>query len=402
MRHAPGPRRAGDRTILAVIQSPVFGGSHNRTLTIEPYLRRAGWRTTVVLPREPGDAAERLRAGGMDVVELPLHRLRATRDPRAHLALAASLALEVRGLAALMRERAIDLVRVVGIVHPHGALAARAAGLAVVFEVTDLSAPAALRRLVMPFAARLSDGMLFNGRTLLEIHRRAARIVVPHACYTPPVDLQRFTPDPARRSRARDQLGIAPDELLVGSIANMNPAKGVEYFARAAGIVARRDPRVRFLLVGATYHNHAAYAERVFAQLAAEGMDGDRFRVMGPRADLEEVYAALDVKVVSSISEGTTTTALEAMASGVPVVATDVGAVHEVIVDGTTGLLVVPRDPGALATGLLRLTEDAALRGAMSVAARDHAVAHFGAGQCTDVHLRLFEAALAHRVARRA
>lgn len=394
-------RPRGERRILAVIQSPVFGGSHNRTLTMEPYLRAAGWRTTVVLPHEPGDAAERLRRGGLEVVELPLHRLRATREPRAHLALAAGLPFEVRRLSLLMREQATDLVRVVGLVHPHGALAARRVGAAVVWEVTDLVAPTPLRRLAMPFAAHLSDAMLFNGRTLLELHLRSARLSVPYAAYTPPVDLRRFAPDPVLRARTRSELGIGPDELLVGSIANLNPAKGVEYLARAAGIVTRRDRRVRFLLVGATYHNHLPYADRVFTRLAEEGLGSDRFRVMGPRADLEAIYAALDVAAVSSVSEGTTTTALEAMASGVPVVATDVGAIHEVVLDGTTGLLVPARDPEALASGLLGLLGDAGLRAAVGRAARDHAVARFGVERSVALHLRLFEAALANRDARR-
>lgn len=387
------PRRA----LLAVIQSPVFGGSHNRTVTIEPYLRAAGWTTTVVLPDEPGDAAERLRAGGIEVLPMRLHRLRATRDLRAHLRLAASFPGEVSALAQLMRERAVDLVRVLGIVHPHGGLAARRAGAAVVWEATDLSAPPALRRLAMPIVARLADGMLFNGRTLLEVHRRSAALPMPHVSYVPPVDLARFAPDAGQRAQSRAELGVGADELLFGTVANANPDKGLEYLIRAAVLVVAAEPRARFLVVGSTYPNHAAYAEALRAELAAAGPSGERFVFAGPRADLERLYAAFDVKVISSVSEGTTTTALEAMAMGLPVVASDVGAVHEVVQHGLTGTLVPARDPAALAQALLELARDPGLRSRMGVAGREHAVRWFGAERCAATHLRLFDAALEHR-----
>lgn len=388
---------ARERAILAVIQSPVFGGSHNRTLTIEPYLRAAGWRTTVVVPDEPGDAADRLRSGGLEVVPLPLHRLRATRDPRAHLRLALSFPGEVAALARLMRERDVDLARVLGIVHPHGALAARRAGAAVLWEATDLSAPALVRRVAMPFVARLADAMLFNGRTLLEVHRRAAALPMPHASYVPPVDLVRFAPDAERRERARAELGIAADELLIGTVANANPDKGLEYLIRTAALVIAAEPRARFMVVGSTYSNHAAYAARLEIERQAAGLDERQFVFTGARADLASLYAAFDVKVVSSISEGTTTTALEAMAMGLPVVATDVGAVHEVVHDGVTGLLVPAREPAALAEAVLRLGRDPGLRARFGAAGRERALQRFGAAGCAEIHLRLFAAALEHR-----
>jgi glycosyltransferase involved in cell wall biosynthesis len=386
-----------ERRILAVIQSPVFGGSHNRTVAIEPYLRAAGWRTMVVLPDETGDAAARLRSGGIEVVTMPLHRLRATKDPRIHAGLAWSLPWEVHRLTRLVRARKIDLVRVVGIVHPHGGLAGRRAGAAVVWEATDLSAPAPLRRLAMPFVARLADGMLFNGQTLLEEHRRAASLPMPHAAYYPPVDLSRFAPDPERRAAARTELGIGPDEILVGAIANLKPDKGLQYLVRAAAIVRRAAPRVRFLVVGERHHNHAAYAQALLDEAAEAGLDGRAFRFAGPEDDLGRIYNALDIKAISSVTEGTTTTALEAMASGVPVVATDVGGVHEVVTAGVTGMLIPARDPERLAAALLGLVHDPAARARLGAEGRLQAERRFDARVSADVHLKLFEQALEHR-----
>ena len=95
-------------------------------------------------------------------------------------------------------------------------------------------------------------------------------------------------------------------------------------------------------------------------------------------------------------SEGVPTVILEAMACGVPVVATDVGAVAEVVDDGVTGFVVPPLRPQALADATLRLLGDPDLRARMSLAAREQAVARFDVEVCADTHVRAFEAAIAY------
>ena len=105
------------------------------------------------------------------------------------------------------------------------------------------------------------------------------------------------------------------------------------------------------------------------SRLAALGLDA-QIRLLGHRPDVETVFAALDVFVLSSASEGLSNTILEAMASGRPVVATRVGGADEMVVDGVTGLLVAPHDPAALAAALARLVRDSRERCAMGAAGR--------------------------------
>jgi glycosyltransferase involved in cell wall biosynthesis len=195
---------------------------------------------------------------------------------------------------------------------------------------------------------------------------------------------------------ARHALGLSDDDLVGGSVANLNPDKGLEYLVRAAPAVLAAEPRARFLVVGAEYANHAAYADGLRAELGSLGIDDDRFTFAGERGDTGEVYAALDIHVVSSVREGTTTTALEAMATGIPVVASDVGAVHEVVVDGKTGLLVPARRPDELADAIVILLRNAAWRARLGAAGRRLVERRFSAEQCAALHVRLFEAALEH------
>jgi glycosyltransferase involved in cell wall biosynthesis/SAM-dependent methyltransferase len=382
-----------------VVHYPVFGGPHNQALRLAGPLEARGYRTTVLLPDEPGNAVERLRAGGVDVVTMPLHRLRARPDPLLQARFALSFWREVGAIRRLIRERSIDLVEVSGLVNPHAAVAARLESVPVVWQIVDSRAPAPLRRLLMPLVLRLADSLMFDGEALVELHAPGGLGNVPTFVYYPPVDAEAFVVSPAKRLEARAALGIPPDADVVGMVANLNPQKGIEYFVRAAGLLHQRLPGCWFVVFGASYETHREYGRLIEQEVAACGVPSGRLIFAGTRPDLENWYPAMDVKLITSVprSEGTTTTAMEAMACGVPVVATDVGAVREVVEDGCTGFVVPPLDPRALADATLRVLTDGPLRERMAAAAREQAEGRFAAGVCADMHVRAFEAAASHR-----
>ncbi|HEY8491164.1 MAG TPA: glycosyltransferase, partial [Dehalococcoidia bacterium] len=390
--------------VLHVIHYPVFGGPHNQALRLNGALARRGWYTTVLLPDQPGNAAERLRAGGVEVIQLPLHRLRASPDPREQAALALGFLPEVDRIRRLIRRRSIDLVVVGGLANPHAAAAARLEGVPTVWQVLDSRTPAPLRLPLAALVPRLSDTVMAAGRTLLDLHFGPRGPGVPAFVYAPPVDTERFRPSPERRRAARRRLGIPTGAPVVGTVANLNPQKGLEHFVRAAALIHRARPDARFLLVGARYGSHRRYAALLEADVRASGLPPDRLIVTGERADVEEHYPAMDVHLITSVprSEGTPTTALEAMACGVPVVATRVGAVAEAVEDGVTGLLVPPLDAGAIAGAALRLLEDAPLRDRLGAAGRERAVRRYGVEVCAETHHRAFQVARARFRARRA
>jgi glycosyltransferase involved in cell wall biosynthesis len=384
------------RRFLFVIHHAVYSGPQNQALRLKAALAARGWETVVALPDEPGNAADRLRAAGVDVVQLPLHRLRATLDPRAHIGLALAFRREVEHLERLVRERHIDLVVLGGLVNVQGAFAARRAGVPVVWQILDSRPPRLLRCLSMSVVRRFADAVMFTGERLIAQHGGRGRLRMPVHVYYPPVDTERFCLAPARRVDARRQLGLADDLLVVGTVANLNPQKGIEHFIRAAAEVHRACPASAFLVVGARYATHRRYARMIDAEARRSGIAPERLLFVGPRADVEHCYAAMDVKLITSVarSEGVATTALEAMACGLPVVATDVGALREVVEDGVTGFVVPPEDPQAIAAAALRLWRDARLRARMAAEARRRTVERYRVEVCADVHVRAFESAL--------
>lgn len=154
-------------------------------------------------------------------------------------------------------------------------------------------------------------------------------------------------PTDAQRTSARTEFQIPPAAFVIGRAARWDPAKDFSTLLDAAAIVIDAEPRAIFLLVG---RGVDGTNRELTAQLQARGLEGNVL-LSGEQTDMARFYAACDVVCSSSSTEGFPNTILEALAAGVPVVATDVGASARIL--GRTGWLVPPRNPHALGAALL-------------------------------------------------
>lgn len=386
------------RRVLSVVHSPSFGGPHNEALRLAEPMRRRGFETVVAIPDEAGTAAPRLRAAGVEVEQLPLGRLRASPNPRLLYRFVRDFQPSVRALEAAIDRTGATVVQIGGLVNPHAAFAARRCGAAVVWQILDARAPAPVRRLVLPVVRRRAHVVMFNGEAILAVHGGRNGFRMPTFVYYPPVDTQRFVPSSERRLRVREELGIPADAPVVGTVANLVPVKRIEIFVDAAARIAASNPEARFIVIGSAPESHAGYASRLRRQ--AQELDlAHPIVFAGERADVEYWYAALDLHLITSRSEATTTTALEAASCGVPVVAIDVGAVHEVVEHGVTGMLLDSDRAEAVAAAVMALLRDPVGREEMGRAGRAAAFDRAGVETVADFRARAYEAALERVVA---
>jgi glycosyltransferase involved in cell wall biosynthesis len=386
--------------VLNVIHHSVFSGPHNQALRLAAPLREHGWETIVLLPNEPGNAAERLRAGGVEVITMPLHRLRESRDPRLLLGLAAGFVPEVRAIRRLIRDRSIDLVQVGGLVNPHAAIAARLEHAPVVWQLLDTRAPRPVAAVSMMFVRLLSDAVMSTGRSVALAHPGGATLRSRLVPFFPPVDVDVFRPRPEDREAVRSAWGVPADSPVIGCVANVNPQKGMVGLVRAFTLVRNRIPNARLVLVGAEYATHVAYSAEVRAALAEGGLlEGADVVFAGEHGDVERQLAGFDVFAFSPVprGEGVSTAVLEAMATGLPVVTAAVAGLPEAIDDGVNGRLVAPLDPQALGNAIVDVLADRAFANRMGEAARRTAVDRFSVETCVDSHLRAYDFALARR-----
>jgi glycosyltransferase involved in cell wall biosynthesis len=156
-------------------------------------------------------------------------------------------------------------------------------------------------------------------------------------------DLDLFRPDFQARVEVRRELGLGADATLIGLVARFDPLKDHATFLRAAALMARGHPDLHFLLCGSGVD---ANNPALTATIDALGLR-EKCHLLGPRRDVARIQASLDLATSSSISEAFPLVIGEAMASGVPCVATDVG--DSAIMIGATGRIVAPGDPRALA-----------------------------------------------------
>jgi glycosyltransferase involved in cell wall biosynthesis len=175
----------------------------------------------------------------------------------------------------------------------------------------------------------------------------------------------------------RKEFGLAPDARLIAVCSRLNRMKGLEYFIDAAAIVSRQRPDVRFLIVGGNGHrSDGDYQAELERYAASHGLES-RVIFTGFRTDVARMLQEIDISVLPSLSEGLSNTLLESMAAGVPVIATKVGGTPELVEDGSTGLLVPPRDPGALSQSMTLMLDNPGTARRLGEAGRDHVLSRF-------------------------
>jgi len=378
MNAEPLPRIAAVRRSVALVCEPPHGGVAEHVTQLALGLPGRGYDPVVLCP--PGfRTAGVLREAGCRVAEVDLRRDYA--HPHRDLAAVRAVGRAVR------RER-------VALVHAHaakagvvGRLAARLTGRPALYTphcfpfVGEVSE--ARRRFSLTVERALAPGtaaivcVCEDEREVARAHGiRAPELAVVHnGC--PPCD-PAAEPDPAL---------VALGRPLVGTVTVLRKQKGVEVLLEAAPAVLEAVPEARIAIVG-----DGPERDALGARAAALGLD-ERVAFVPFGGATAPHLRALDVYVLSSAWEAFPIGVLEAQACGVPQVATDVGGTREAVVP-ETGVLVPPRDPGALALALVRLLRDPAARAAMGAASRERHAARFGLAPMLDATAALYERVL--------
>ncbi|MEW5871401.1 MAG: glycosyltransferase [Chloroflexota bacterium] len=182
------------------------------------------------------------------------------------------------------------------------------------------------------------------------------------------IDAQKYAPsDTARRAQVRQALELPADSFPLGYVGRLHPQKGLDVLLKAFSQARAQAPDMHLLLAG-----DGELRTALQAQAQSLGIDAAT-HFLGPRSDIPEILAGLDLFVLASLWEGLPMGLLEAMAAGLPVVATQVGGTPEAVRHNETGLLVPPNDRAALAQAILQMHGQPDLRRRLGQAARQRA-----------------------------
>jgi glycosyltransferase involved in cell wall biosynthesis len=375
----PQPERV---RVLAFVTNFFVGGTERQVVNLVRGVDAGRFDVRVGCFQRTGPLLVDVEAAAVPILEYPIGRLYGTRALRALFRLAGEL-----------RRSGVQVVHAFGFyANVFAVPAARLAGVPVILaSVRDTGDHLTSRQKVAQRAAcRLAQRVVANSSA---VHRQLVA-----EGYDPSqillirngVDLSALLTG-GGGERLRAELGLPGDVPLVGVLSRLNQLKGVEYFLEAVARLAPRFPDARFVVVGDNTEpgDEGRYRRSLEREAERRGLKG-RLTFTGFRRDVRAVLAALSVSVLPSLAEGLSNSILEAMAAGVPVVATAVGGNTELIEDGVTGLLVPPRDAGALAAAVARVLEDREQARAMAQRARRRVLECFSLGRMVDDTTNLY------------
>jgi glycosyltransferase involved in cell wall biosynthesis len=283
-------------------------------------------------------------------------------------------------IAALIRRHGIDLVHTHGTrAGFYGGLGCRLAGMRrTIYTVHGFSFNQDIHPVGREAFFRVEKLLGRWNRALISVSEHDRRIAVARGVCPPErirtihngIDLARFDPT-AGNGEVRKGLAIPDRAPVVGVISRLVPQKGLEYFLEAARKISDQRGDAVFLVVG------EGELEETLRRRAADLGLADRVRFLGARHDVAEYYRSFDVFVLSSLWEGQPIALIEALAMRRPTVATVTSGSPEVVQDGRTGLLVPPKDPGALAAAVLWFLDHPDEAGEMARRGRTFVEEHF-------------------------
>jgi len=385
--------------ICRIIGRLNIGGPAIHAILLTRGLRGRGYETLLVAGREgPSEGTFRDLAAEKGVEPLLLPEL--GRDVRPG-----------QDLLALLKLFRLFRQHRPAIVHTHTAKAGAVGRLAAKLAGTPI--------IIHTFHGHIFDGYFSRGvtRFFLEVERRLAaastkvltvsegqrrellrlRIGSPEKVVVMPLglELDGLLRADQRRGEFRRRLGVSHDVPLIGVIARLVPIKDLGTFLEAASDLHRSQPRVRFLIVG-----DGELRSPLERQAHALGLD-ECTHFLGWQRELEPIYADLDMVVLSSLNEGTPVSLIEGMAAGLPVVATKVGGVSDLVENGKTGLLVPPKDSRALREAMETLLGDADRRREMGRLGRGAVYPKYSDAALIDRMDQLYSSLLFARLAER-
>ena len=355
--------------IVHIITSLETGGAEQALFELVRGMQGTRFETSVVGLGSDGAIAERIRALGVPVLVMGMAPTRPD-------------LFALGKLVGWLQETTPALVQT-WMYHADllGGYASRAAGVPrLVWGIhhADLSprnnkwTTLLVARLCARLSRRWPDRIISPSRAALQAHTRLGYASQKFIHIPNGFDLARFQPDPQTRAAVRKALGLAQDVPLIGMAARFHPLKDHVTFIEAARLLSREMPRVHYLLCGkgVDWQNPA-----LVTRIGDAGLTG-QFHLLGLRSDVPNIFNALDIGTLTSLSEAFPSVVGEMMASGLPCVVTDAGDAAEIL--GETGQVVPVGDAAAIADAWRDLfRKSLAERQALGAAARRRVLEEF-------------------------
>lgn len=370
--------------VLQVVMDNRIGGVQNRILSLGPELVKTGFKIHVCAPDNKGSFLE--EAGKVGLIPHEVRYRKPPGSPREVVSYLSDFPAAAHRVRRLVENEYIDIVHLNGLLSVAPALGTWSAGVPILWHLIGSVYPKPLVKALMPVVRRLSTELVFVAKEMRSYYlvRDNEGVILPES-----VDTSYFLPRSINTEKKANAL--TTEHVKIGFLGNINEAKGLEFLLQAIPLTLSHAPNCLFLIGGNWVDGHEAYQDRLLQLIKTLGLE-DVLTITGKvsLADRQDFYRQIDIFCLPSVAEGTPLVILEAMASGLPIVATDVGGVQSQVTSGVEGFVVPPRAPDLIALAILQLVSSPELRQTMGAHGRARVKRDFSLELCVERYKRLY------------
>jgi glycosyltransferase involved in cell wall biosynthesis len=379
--------------VLNVLLDDRIGGAHMRIFRIAGKLKERGIEYSQAVPKGKGESPDYVRKAGVTVYRCGLgtpHFIRNFETVFLNISYLINFIPSVYSLIRIIKQKEIDIVHLHGLLNFQGALAALLTKRLVVWHFHETLYPKFLITVLRPFTGFVADSFVHISKTTRNYYLTGSSF--KEALIYEPVDIGNFDPafiEKEKKVNLRKELNISEDDIVLGSVGNISWVKGYENLIVSLGALKKKYKRLKLLIIGKILSTQAGYYNHLKRLVSSLGLERDVY-FLGIQEDIPQLLSLMDIFIMPSITEGTPLSIIEAMSMRLPVIASRVGGIPEVVSEGKTGLLVNPGKPDEITDAVLSLLEDSETRKKMGVRAREAVKNKFSVERCVRGHEKLY------------
>jgi len=380
--------------VLNVLVDDRIGGAHVRIFRIARKLKERGIEYSQAVPNGNGESPDYLKKAGVTVYRCGLgtpHFIRNFETFFLNIRYITDFIPSVYSLIRIIKLKKIDIVHLHGLLNFQGALAALLTRRSIVWHFHETLYPKFLVDITRPFTRFAADSFVHISKNTRDYYRLGSSF--KEALIYEPADTKNFNPSSVKKEEKvnlRKELNIRSDDIVLGSVGNISWVKGYENLIISMGTLKKKHRRLKLLIIGKILSTQIGYYERLKQLVSSQGLERDIF-FLGIREDIPQLLSIMDVFVTPSLTEGTPLSIIEAMSMKLPVIASRVGGIPELISDGETGLLINPGNPDEITEAVLNLLKNPERRKEMGRRAREVAKKKFSPERCVKGHEELYK-----------
>jgi glycosyltransferase involved in cell wall biosynthesis len=296
---------------------------------------------------------------------------------------------DVASIKALARLHNVDVIEVAGLLNLQPLIAGLLCRKPVVYQLHSALAPRFIRAFLARVASKFVAVIMTSGRGLISRHGGLSRSQAKIIPFNSPVDILRFCPDSEARTRVRTDLGLATGDIVVGTLGNRGWQKRHEWIVEVARLT--RDSGFRYVIAGTRVDSNDEYYKRSVVDRIVELKLEGTVSVVEQVHSAENLMNAFDVFILPSVSEGASLVTGEAMATGLPVIASDVGSISD-LVGEENGILCDPSSIRDFVDAIGQLSSPD-IRSVLGQASRVRAKLHCSQEACAEAHMLAYRTA---------